>query len=761
MALESSVARTGWKRIWDLYRNASDLSPADRATYLAGLADTEDRLRVQELLEEEDSLTHLGLDWNHDPDISTALWPPQQIGPYHLIEPIGEGGMGTVYLARQEEPLKRTVALKLIRSGRQNRETLARFELERQTLARMNHPNIARVFDAGAAPGDHPFFVMEYVPGLPFIQYCNERRLAIRERLELFVSVCDAIQHAHQRGVIHRDIKPSNVLVVDLESGPLAKVIDFGIAKAIDEDQPPMTQVGNVMGTLDYMSPEQAVGGLLEIDTRSDVYSLGVLLYETLCGATPHGDRVLPPSRVAPGPLPRDVDWIVLKAIERDRDLRYQSAGALGQDLRRFLRGEIVEAGPPSRAYRLKKLARRYRHWIAIGCAFAAVLISATAISVRMAILAEREAATARAVSEFLQNDILAQGSPREQARARRPAEYNLTVREAVRRAADRIGEKFADRPLLRAEMEQTIGRSYFDLGLFREARRHFEQAMIARRAAGLSRDRGALELERKVVATMIESGDLREAEARVVKLAEEQERVLGKNDPDTLTSLHSLAALYRRLAKHEEAATLQKQVYEARKAVLGERHEDTLRSANNLGLIYFYLKRYDDALQIHHRTLNLRRETIGPEHPDTLVSMQNLARAYLNQKRYDEAIALFRETYDIQQRVVGPENDQALATKNNMGYAMFLQGRYREARAIFEELIPVYSKVLGPGHADTLNTRENLALVHARLGEWAAAQAMFREIAETLRRTVGESHPQTINAIRNLEEALARRPPE
>jgi len=393
------------------------------------------------------------------------------IGRYHLLQKIGEGGMGEVWLAEQKEPVRRRVALKLVKAGLNSREVIARFESERQALALMDHPAIARVLDAGSTPQGAPYFVMEYVAGVPITVYCDRHRLSTRERLELFERVCEGVQHAHQKAIIHRDLKPSNILVTEVDGRPAPKIIDFGVAKALTQKLTAdtlFTRVGALVGTPEYMSPEQALSSGEDIDTRSDVYSLGIVLYELLAGAPPielrkiafdeflrrlrEEDPPKPSTRVStqdtvlstelarkrhtePQALAKqmrgDLDSIALKALEKDRSRRYGSTSDLAADIRRYLNNEAVLAVPPSAAYRARKFVRRYRTALATACAFALVLIVAAGVSVRESIRANREAAAAQAVNDFLQNDLLAQASANSQAGPAAKPDPDLNSRAA------------------------------------------------------------------------------------------------------------------------------------------------------------------------------------------------------------------------------------------------------------------------------------------------------------------------------------------
>jgi serine/threonine protein kinase len=424
--------------------------------------------------------------------------PGSRIGPYKLLQKIGEGGMGAVYMAEQETPVRRRVALKIIKPGMDTSQVIARFEAERQALALMDHQHIAKVLDAGATDTGRPYFVMELVRGVPITAYCDKNQLTPKERLELFVPVCNAIQHAHQKGIIHRDIKPSNVLVMIYDGKPVAKIIDFGLAKATDQrltERTMFTQFGQVVGTLEYMSPEQAEMGSLDIDSRTDIYSLGVVLYELLTGSTPLGrakireaayvellrricdDETPKPSarlsdskdtlaaisaqrKTEPAKLARlvrgELDWIVMRALEKDRVRRYDTASAFARDIQRYLDGDPVEAGPPSTIYRLRKFARKYPAGLGIAAAFAALLVGATAVSLWQAYRAtraERVAQKDRKVALDAQTTAQAQSELALEAEKTAQAERNRAVE------SEKVAKELTERAIkaertLRGEME-------------------------------------------------------------------------------------------------------------------------------------------------------------------------------------------------------------------------------------------------------------------------------------------------------------------
>ncbi len=493
---------------------------------------------------------------------------------YEILDLLGSGGMGVVYRAWQCE-LNRPVAVKVIKPGMDSRQVIARFEAERHALALMDHPNIAQVLDAGTTDSGHPYFVMELVEGVPITEYCDQNRLTTLERLRLFMPVCRAIQHAHQKGIIHRDVKPSNILVTLPDGTPVPKVIDFGVAKAIDRrltQKTILTQFGMIVGTFEYMSPEQAEMGAMDVDTRSDIYSLGAVLYELLTGSTPleqvklHGaaygeivrrirdeDPPRPSTRLReskdrlatiaarrgcePERLIKlvrgELDWIVMKALEKDHSRRYETANGLVRDIQRCLDGDPVEAGPPAASYRLMKLARKHRGALVTAGAFALLLLLATSVSTYLAIAARAagraetkarrraedaekaahlEADKAKAINRFLTEDLLVQAEPENS-----PAASRVTLREVLDRAAAKVGERFGGQPEAEAAVRTTIAETYHGLGAWDESERHWR---IVR------------ELERGRVGT--ESAGIWQAEAEIGHMLRHRGRHREAVRPDT-----------------------------------------------------------------------------------------------------------------------------------------------------------------------------------------------------------------------------------
>jgi serine/threonine protein kinase/tetratricopeptide (TPR) repeat protein len=723
---------------------------------------------VQSLLDEYERSGHTG---NTPPpegisaadlaDLLPALeGPGTVIGPYTLLAQLGSGGMGVVYEAEQLHPIRRRVALKVLKPGMDSREIVTRFEGERQALALMSHPNIAQVFDAGTTATGRPYFAMELVDGIPITRYCEAHGLGVRERLELFIPVCQAIQHAHQKGIIHRDIKPSNVLVTAQDGQAAPKVIDFGIAKATGArltDATMATHLGTVIGTLDYMSPEQADLSTQDIDTRSDIYSLGAVLYELLTGSTPldsgrsastsyieslrqirEEDPPPPSARLSRTGTARltktvhgELDWIVMKALEKDRTRRYETANALVRDLQRYLSGEPVEAGPPSATYRLRKVARKYRGWLAAGAAFTILLIAATAVSAWMAVRASRARQEAQAVIAFLQNDLLKQASPFKQSSADRKPDPDLKVRTLLNRAAARVTGQFDQQPQVEASIRETIGDAYNDLGVYAEAAKQLERALDLRRRVLGPEHPDTLSAMNNLGSAYHKLAKFKQAETLLTQAMQIGKRVLGPENSLTLEIMDHLAGVYQDEDKTELAEKLMVQIVETQKRVLGPEHPETLSAMGNLSQIYLDKGQFAQAENVLSQVVESERRALGPEHPERLTNMFLLAVAYRRQGKSAQAETLFTQVSEIQSRVLGPEHPNTLKTQNNLAIVYSDEGKYAQAAALYEQLLGVRRRVTGPAHPDTLSTMNNLGKVYYSEGKFAQAEAQYTQLLE------------------------------
>jgi hypothetical protein len=720
-------------------------------------------------------------------------------GRYKLLEQIGEGGMGTVWVAEQTQPVRRKVALKLIKAGMDSKSVLSRFEAERQALALMDHPHIAKVLDGGTTESGRPFFVMEYVKGVPFTQYCDDARLSIAERLALFVPVCQAVQHAHQKGIIHRDLKPSNILICLYDGQPVPKVIDFGLAKAMHQpltEHTLYTAHGMMVGTPLYVSPEQAEFNNLDVDTRADIYSLGVILYELLTGTTPlekqrfkqaawqemlrlikEEEPPRPSARLSSsGSLPSvaaqrqlepvkltklvrgELDWIVMKCLEKDRSRRYETANGLARDIGRYLHDEPVDACPPSTGYRLRKFVRKHRAGLGMAAALAVLLLLGVAVSTWQAVratraeaaalasLAETEKARAaeaeqrqlaeaaeqnaraaaeaekkaketaqtreaetRAVLDFVENRIFAAARPEGQDGG---LGRDVTLRRALEAARPFVDKSFRDQPLIEARLRNTLGISFYYLG------------------------------ESKIAAEQYQAARLLYA------------RHCGPDHPDSLGSMNNLANSYAALGRHADALKLRKETLALRKARLGPDHPDTLMSMNNLANSYNDLGRNAEALKLREETLALQKAKLGPDHPETLVSMNNLANSYAGLGQHAEALKLREETLVLRKAKLGADHPQTLGSMNNLATSYFGVGRHAEALKLYEETLALRKAKLGSDHPDTLLTMNNLAMFLATVSD-----VKLRDLPRALElaQRVVELAPQEPDYVGTLGTALYR----
>ncbi|MGA8631621.1 MAG: serine/threonine-protein kinase [Terracidiphilus sp.] len=708
--------------------------------------------------------------------------PSNVIGPYQLLEVIGEGGMGQVWLAEQKSPVRRRVAVKLIKAGMDTREVVARFESERQALALMDHPAIAKVFEAGSTPTGRPYFVMEYVAGMPITAFCDKHRLTLRQRMELFILVCDGVQHAHQKAIIHRDLKPSNILVSEIDGKPMPRIIDFGVAKAISQrltGGTMFTQLGTVIGTLGYMSPEQADSAGEDIDTRTDVYSLGAILYELLVSALPldlnqlaydevlrrlrDQDALRPSTRVrtlgessaiaaknrgADTPtlarqLRGDADAITLKALDKDRNRRYASASDLADDIGRYLHDEPVRARPPSAAYRTRKYVRRHRLGVAMAAAGLLLLVGfsvAQAVELRR-ISRERDRADrmrerADRISQFM-TKMFKVSNPSE-ARGN-----TVTAREVLDQASQQIGNGLNNDPELRARLIGTMAQTYSGLGLYGRAQALSQQALDIEQPLLGPQNRLTLATESELAQDIRAQGHLAEAEQSLRATLSAQQKALGPDDPDTIATMDRLGYALSNEAHHVEAEAIFRQTLAAERRTLGPADAQTLNTLNELAQSLTVQGRYTDADQIYTELIAAQRQSLGADHPATLLSMEHAAENLTEEGRYSEAEKLENEVIAAQSRVLGPDHPQTLRTETFLAVTLTKEGHYAEADKLQTQVIAAKRRVLGTSHASTLQSMELEALTLNGEGRYAESEKMFDEVIDIAGKT---NQPATVD---------------
>jgi non-specific serine/threonine protein kinase/serine/threonine-protein kinase len=726
---------------------------------------------------------------------------PRYLGPYRLLHSLGEGGMGQVWLADQDEPVRRKVAVKVIKAGMDTKQVVARFESERQALALMNHAAIAKVFDGGSTPEGRPYFVMEYVAGISLTEHCDRHKLDTKARLELLCEICAGVQHAHQKAVIHRDLKPSNILITLADDKPQPKIIDFGIAKATGQrltDHTLQTALGAVVGTPEYMSPEQADPTGQDVDTRSDVYSLGVILYELLTGELPFGAKELrtanpvelqrklreedpprPSVRVSkPSPqtqsaaknrgteqpvlrslLKGDLDAITMKALEKQRSRRYGTPTELAEDLQRYLRQEPVLAQPPSAAYRTRKYVQRNKPLVTGVLAVFVSLVAGVVVSASQAQraraaerLAASEAAAARATSEFLQKDLLGQADVAQQEGAGGKADPDIKVRTLLDRAAAKVEGRFTGQPEVEAAIRGTIGEAYQGLGLYPEAHLQLSRALeVSGKSLGAGHPQ-TLAAAAALADLETDEGSYPQAEALLQQTLEGQRRALGPEHPATLRTLVALGRVAYGQGKRPEAQAAFTRALELQRRALGPEHRETLATLRLLANTYTVSNQPDAALALYRQVLEAQRRTLGPEHPDTLATMGGLSIFFSNFERPVEAVALLEEFLPIARRVFGREHPRTLSALLTLARVDLQAGKFAGAEAAAREVHQARSKVLGPDHPQTLEVLALLGVLYFEWGRYALAEETSRKAWDTLARTAG---PESVRSL-DAEEGVA-----
>ena len=762
----------------DVFLAACELSLDQRALYLDEACSGDDDLRreVNALLEIDCST----------PDPSEEGRPPERIGNFRLLQKLGEGGMGEVWEAEQERPVRRRVAFKLIRWGMDTKEVLARFESERQALALMNHPNIAKAFEAGSTDGGRPFFAMEYVRGVPLTEYSDAQRLSTQERLALFMQVCEGIQHAHQKGVIHRDIKPSNILVAVEDGRPVPKIIDFGVAKATSQrltERTLFTELGQWIGTPEYMSPEQAELTGLDVDTRSDVYSLGVVLYELLAGTQPFDARELrtagfdemrrrireeePPkpstrvsslgdaSRVAAErrrtdshglvrTLRGDLDWIVMKALEKDRTRRYGSPSDLAADVARYLRNEPVEASPPSSAYRMRKFVNRHRMGVVASAALIVLLVAGVIGTTVGLLRAQREADAVRRSADVLEGMFEIMDPARPMGRA-------LTTRQMLDLGAERVNNELEDKPLVQARLLATLGEAYLNLG-------HFEESLplVERSLAIRSRKLGDDDLE---VAAALNTlgwvqywlGDFRSSRESFDRSLEIREETTSKVDSAVAESIADLAFLEWRLGRFDIARNLFDRALEIIEAAEGPYHPEVADVLYQKSLLLNTLGEYTESRENLKRALEIRQEALGPDHSDVGWILHAIGLAHRGLGEDETGRPYLERSLKIFEQQLGHDHWSVAFPLTALAISERKQGDNDAARGFFERALEIRRQTLSPNHPDHVYTLFPYGEFLVAIEEFDGAEELFESALRITEKSLGPDHPETASSHSHL----------
>ncbi|MBL8891756.1 MAG: serine/threonine protein kinase [Planctomycetaceae bacterium] len=774
----------------------------------------------------------------------------QWIGSYRLVQRLGRGGMGDVWRAEQVEPVRREVALKVIKAGINSNQVLARFAAERQALALMNHPFIAKILDAGATAEGQPYFAMELVTGPSLTTFCDQNELSIEDRLKLFVDVCRGVQHAHQKGIIHRDLKPGNILVTTQDGRPVPKIIDFGLFKAFGEEAKMQelsleTNVGQILGTLKYMSPEQASLETTDVDTRTDIYALGVILYELLTGSTPlddpsikgqaaikilefirERDPVKPSSKLSSstdeqrsniirrrrtdsGRLSKlligDLDWIVMKALEKERSRRYDSAAGFAEDVERFLKSEPIVARPPSLFYRVNKFARKNRVAVTAGLLLLASLvvgIIGTSWGLREAIVA-RDSETAARQAETIakekesnlrvlaeQRQRQAEAATAQELAAKLKAEHRSSQIESINNAVfeiftdfdleqakadeepveavlgkrlaemgQRLDESAIEDPIVLANLWARLGQTLVSLGLSQQAVEYLEKSLKLRQEQLGDRHDLTLASRSNLAAAFRAFGQIEQALPLYELVWQQRAEVHGEDDPATLSSLSELALGHGSAGDYPKAISLLETVLEKRKQILGEDHLDTLATMRDLGTGYLTAgqsQRALDQLVIVYEKLGLRAKHVDLEKVplDQVGLINSLAAAYEKSGQVNQAIPLFEQAWQIHRRRLGQDHSTTLVSLHNLAYGYQAVGQLQKSMGRLLEYVRLARDKYGEKHPDTLRGKASLGATYAQVGNHAKAIPLLEEVLTDYRERLGNDHPDTMSVIGNLGAA-------
>ncbi len=787
------MSSSGQKQVEHLFHELVELPPQRRKAFLDEYvkADPELRSELESLLRAHGSsepfleISAADLLPAALPSLAIPREGPRRIGHYEVVRKIAEGGMGTVYEARQEHP-RRTVALKVMKQESFSPSSHRRFELESDILGRLQHPGIAQIYEAGTQiRGSQaiPYFAMEFVTGTGLVQHAQEKGLSIGERLELFAKVCDAVDHGHRLGVVHRDLKPANILV-DGTGQP--KVIDFGIARATDSDirrTTLRTDVGQLLGTLAYMSPEQLSGDPALVSAASDVYSLGVVCYELLTDRLPHDvtGKSIPdairvvheeePTRLGTfdGALRGDIETIIVKALEKDPSRRYPSAAALAADIRRYRTDRPISARPPSAFYQLRKFSRRNKTLVAgVSVAFIGLCIGSTvatwkaieAVRERNRALQAEEAATesaevaraqrlkAERVNKLL-TEMLAAADP---ARARG---QEVSVREVLDRAAEQIADTPLEEPEVIASLRDTIGNTYRSLGLYDQAQSQLREALRIRTELYGAQRAETLESANALASTLRDLGRREQAEELATRTVKDARTMLGEEDPVTLNAMNLLALLLQDKGAVDEAMPLYRNVLEIRERMVGPEDPSTLTAMNNLAWALWSLGQTREAGDYFQSVLNLRRRVSGDDHPETLRTMINLAGVLRESGDLNQAENVGRKAVEGCQKVLGEQHAMTHYAMDRLAWIELDLDQKGAAEELARRTLELRRAALGAEHPYTLYSYHTLGAILNAQSKFEEAERYHRLALEARRQLWGDEHPDTLASLEGLALAL------
>jgi len=723
---------------------------------------------------------------------------PEQIGRYRVIKTLGQGGFGTVYLCQQSEPIERRVAVKVLRPGMDTRSVLRRFEEERILLSKMDHPGIARVLDAGKTNSGQPYIAMEYIEGILITNYCNLKQLGLHARLEVFAQACQAIQHAHQKGVIHRDIKPGNVLVTEVDGRPLVKVIDFGVSKAFEDhsSDETITRTMQLVGTPQYMSPEQASTVSSDIDTRTDVYSLGVMLYELSTGLPPFDPKRLrsasagqlermileidpqrPSSRVSKldganaqrvtsqqgdsiGHIVRElkgeIDWVIMKSMEKDRDRRYPTAYAFYEDIRRVLCGEVVRARPPSRAYAVRKFVSRNKAGTLVALLMVMSLIGITGLSLgyvqKIRNANEQIQRTLHNQEQVLVfTEEMLGGVDPVVARGQDTELFKMILDSA----SDRVNIELSDEPEVEVRVRTLIGNLYRSIGMFDEAIAQFKSATAIGVESLGKQHWQTISARSALGVSYVDLSDYSKAQEIFEDVLKDSKVTFGEDHPDTLVILSDLAGVYNYLGDSQRAIQAGESLLASRISILGGDHADTMSTRNSLALALKSGGDVDRAKEMFEQVLEYQLVHLGADHPTTLKTRSNLALTYHELGLFDKAVEMNTEILEQKIYVLGETHPSVLVSMVNLGTGLADAGEEQRSRDTLIRALEISQENLGDDHQYTIIIFNNLANSYAKNGQYEAAYEFAQKACSGLMSSAGDRHPMTLQGKGNLSDIL------